>query len=152
VLEIKKSSISELKNASNIQELLEEYATESAHKNMPRPDVKAEVYLALEATGILHTFISKENNNIIGYITFLITVLPHYGVPMAVTESFFVRKIDRKTGAGLRLLSAAEDYAKNAGAFGILVSAPYDGVLSKILHHSTEYSPSNVIFFRSFKC
>lgn len=148
MLEIRKSSISELRDAPNIIELLDEYADESANNDMPRPNARAEAYLSLESTGMLHTFLAEKDRNIIGFITLLVTVMPHYGVPMAVTESFFVQKEHRKSGAGLRLLGSAEEYAESVGAFGMLISAPYDGVLSQVLSHSTEYSATNIIYFR----
>lgn len=148
MLEIRKSSISELRDAPNIMELLNEYADESANNDMPRPNARAEAYLSLESTGMLHTFLAEKDSNIIGFITLLVTVMPHYGVPMAVTESFFVQKKHRKSGAGLKLRGAAENYAESVGAFGILISAPYAGVLSEVLSRSSRYVPSNIIYFR----
>lgn len=145
---IRKSSISELRDAPNITALLDEYAAESANDTMPRPNARAEAYLSLEGTGMLHTFLAEKNSNIIGFITLLVTVMPHYGVPMAVTESFFVQKNHRKSGAGNRLLVSAEEYAESVGAYGVLISAPYSGVLNKVLSKSSKYTPSNIVYFR----
>jgi GNAT superfamily N-acetyltransferase len=72
-------------------------------------------------------------------------VIPHYGVAIAVTESFFVGKEYRKSGAGLKLLRAAEAHAE--GAPGLLVSAPVGGTLAEVLPH-LGYRETNRVFFK----
>ena len=57
------------------------------------------------------------------FATVLKAKLPRYAGPIAVTESFFVAKAHRRTGAGLELLRAGEDKARALGCPGLLVSA-----------------------------
>lgn len=147
---IKKCSIAEMEATSNISELLEEYAAESAIDGLPKPSAKIETYKQLERTGALHALGAFSNDLLIGYITILSPVLPHYSAVVAVAESFFVAKAHRKTGAGLKLLRDAEEYARNIGSPGLLVSAPFGGNLAEVLPH-VGYSETNRVFFKGFE-
>lgn len=145
---IRKCTIADLENASNISEILEEYAAESAIKGLPHPFAKVDTYKYLETTGAIYPIGAFFDDLLIGYIIVLSPILPHYSVRIAVGESFFVSKAHRKTGAGLKLLHAAEDYAKEATAVGILISAPFGGNLADVLPH-VGYTETNRVFFRS---
>lgn len=99
---------------------------------------------------MLHVFSAATDFDLVGFITVLAPVLPHYGVPVAVSESFFVAKAHRKTGAGLKLLRAAEDMARSLGSPGLLVSAPFAGDLFHVLPH-VGYVESSRIFFKKVR-
>ncbi len=73
--------------------------------------------------------------------------LPRYAEPIAVSESFFVASAHRRTGAGLKLLRAAEDKARALGCPGLLVSAPSEGVLAQVLPRRG-YAETNRVFFK----
>lgn len=145
---IRKCTISELESASNILELLEEYSAESSIKGLPHPSAKVEAYKYMESNGTLYAIGAFLNDILIGYITVLSPVLPHYSAIVAVAESFFVAKEHRKTGAGLKLLHEAEKYAKEVGSPGLLVSAPFGGNLAEVLPH-IGYEETNRVFFRN---
>lgn len=147
MLEIAKASIADLEAAPNIFELLDEYAAESAIAGMPPPAVNSESYKLMERTGALHTFTARVDGELIGYITILLTILPHYSVKIGISESWFVTKSQRKTGAGMKLLKAAEEFAEAGGAPGVLVSVPVSGALPEIMP-SAGYAPVNMIFFK----
>ena len=82
---------------------------------MPPPAPDWDAYAALEAAGLLHGFAASVDGELVGFIAVLAAKLPRYAEPIAVSESFFVAKAHRRTGAGLRLLRAAEDKARDAG-------------------------------------
>lgn len=147
--EIKMYTITQLEAEPNIQDILSEYATESSIKGLPTPSAKVELYKQMEGAGALHSFAAFVQELLIGYITVLSPVLPHYGRVVAVAESFFVAKAYRKTGAGLSLLRAAEAYAEEIGSPGLLVSAPINGNLAEVLPY-VGYEETNAIFFRRF--
>jgi len=149
-LDIRKCTIEDIENDHNIAQLLEEYAEESSIKGLPHPLAKAETYKLLEKTGAIQAIGAFVNESIIGFIIVLSSILSHYNTCVAVSESFFVSKEHRKTGAGLKLLHEAEKYSKKLGAFGILISAPIGGVLAEILPH-VGYVETNRVFFRAFK-
>ena len=77
-------------------------------------------------------------------------MLPKYTSLVASTESFFVSKPHRTTLAGVKLLYAAENEAIESGAFGMLVSTPHDGPLSKILP-KVGYDLNDVVFFKELQ-
>jgi len=145
---IRKCTISELENASNIHELLEEYAVESSIKGLPHPFAKVDTYKHLESIGAIDVTAAFFEYLLIGYIIVLAPVLPHYSVKVAVGESFFVAKEYRKTGAGLKLLREAERYASDAGALGILISTPFGGDLAEVLPR-VGYDETNRVFFKA---
>jgi len=62
-----------------------------------------------------------------------------------VAESFYVAKASQKTGAGMRLLRAAEKKARELGAPGLLVSTPFGGRLFVVLPR-LNYAETNRIF------
>lgn len=146
---IRKCTIAELESAPNISEILAEYSVESSIKGLPHPSAKVEMYKHLESIGTLITYGAFLDKELIGYITVLSPVMPHYSIIIAVTESFFVAKAHRKTGAGLKLLHEAEGYAKEVGSPGLLVSAPFGGNLAEVLPH-IGYSETNRVFFKGF--
>lgn len=148
-LVVRKCTIADLEASPNIRELLDEYAAESSIDGLPHPSAKVEMYKNLESHGTLYTIGAFLDDMLIGYITILASVLPHYSALVAVTESFFVGKAHRKTGAGLKLLHAAEEYAKGAGSPGILISAPFGGNLAEVLPH-VGYTETNRVFFKGF--
>jgi GNAT superfamily N-acetyltransferase len=100
---------------------------------------------------VFHSFGAfSDDGELLGFITLIITMLPKYTTLIGATESFFVASRHRKTGAGLRLLHAAEDKASEGGAFGILVSAPCGGKLAEVVPRSG-YEESDIIFFKDLR-
>jgi GNAT superfamily N-acetyltransferase len=146
-MNVQASSVSEIEAASNFGELLAEYASEAAIAGMPAPAAKMETYRHLESAGMLHVFSALSDGQLVGFITVLAPVLPHYGVAVAVSESFFVARAHRKTGAGLKLLREAEAKAASLGSPGLLVSAPFGGDLFHVLPR-VGYAETNRIFFK----
>ena len=140
------STIAALEAAPTFAALLQEYAAESAIKGMPAPAAKMETYRQLEAAGALLVLAAIHEGVLIGFLTLLSAPLPHYGRSVAVSESFFVAKAHRSTGAGLRLLRAAEDKAREIGSPGLLVSAPFEGDLFKVLPRAGYVETSRVFF------
>jgi GNAT superfamily N-acetyltransferase len=146
-MNVQASSVSEIEAASNFDELLAEYANEATIARIPAPTPRMETYRHLESAGMLHVFSALSDGQLVGFITVLAPVLPHYGVAVAVSESFFVARAHRKTGAGLKLLSEAEAKAASLGSPGLLVSAPFGGDLFHVLPR-VGYAETNRIFFK----
>lgn len=140
---------SEFWSAPNIDDMLAEYASESSIAGLPAPAPSREIYERLEATGLMHVLGAFKDDVLVGFLAMMATTNPHYGVPLAVTESFFVGSVYRKGGAGLKLLHEAEQIAKAAGAQGLLVSAPTASRLADVLP-GVGYAETNRVFFRGF--
>lgn len=147
---VRQCAADEIIGAPNLDELVAEYAAESSIEGMPPHSAQFAAYKSLEELGALAVFGAFAEDKLVGFVTVLSSVLPHYGATTSITESFFVAKIHRRTGAGLRLLRAAEDHARKIGSPGLLVSAPAGGALERVLAMSAEYKHSNTVFFRGF--
>ena len=149
MISIRACSVAEIESASSFKDLLAEYAGESAIEGLPPPSARMPFYYALEKTGAFSVYGAFEEEDLIGFITVLTSVLPHYSTTVAVTESFFVASQHRDTGAGLKLLREAEDYAKERGSPGLLVAAPAGGSLAMVLP-GIGYVETTRAFFRKF--
>lgn len=148
-IDIRCCSFHDLESAKNFQDLTAEYAQESGLDGLPPPTAHLETYRGMEAAGVLHVLCAYCGEDIVGFVLMVTAVIPHYGVRIATTESFFVASAHRKSGAGLQLLAAAEQLAKDRGAFGLFVSAPIDGRLADVLDARKDYRETNRVFFRS---
>jgi GNAT superfamily N-acetyltransferase len=147
-LTIGPGSIDALAAAPTIDALLLEYAEEGAIDGLPRPWPRWDLYRAIEARGHLHVIAAEVAGQLVGFITVLTAPLPRYTEPVAMSESFFVARAHRKSGAGLKLLRAAEAKARALGAQGLLVSAPSGGTLAEVLPR-VGYRETNRAFFRT---
>ena len=147
MLTVKKCTIADLEGSFTFSMLLQEYADESSIKGLPPHNTKMDIYKAMESTGVIYTIGAWFEDALIGFIVVLSPVLPHYGVVVSTTESFFVSKEYRKTGAGLELLKRAEEYAMSIGSPGLLVSAPVGGAIENVLPR-VGYTQTNAVFFR----
>lgn len=130
-------------------DLMEEYASESSIDGLPSPMAKSDMYLNMESNDALYTIGAFFDEVLVGFVTILTPILPHYSILIAVTESFFVAKNHRKRGGGLRLLRAAERHAKERGSPGLIVSAPYGGSLAEVMSR-LDYTETNRVFFKKF--
>jgi GNAT superfamily N-acetyltransferase len=150
IADIQQVTISALEAEPNFKDLLAEYAAESAIDGLPPPSAKMEMYKALEKSGALVTWGAYVGGKLVGFITALSTVNPHYGVKITVSESFFVSKEYRKTGAGIKLRRIAEAHTDAIGSVGLLITAPFGSNLAAALPHEG-YRETNRVFFRKSK-
>ena len=140
--------VAEIQHAPNIDALMDEYAAESHVAELPMPNVQWGHYQAMEDMGTWQVFGAFKCNTLIGFITIVSNKLPHHGATVAITESFFVAREDRKTGVGLKLLRCAEQHARDVGSPCLLVNAPNGSSLDRVMprmgyrHTSTVYCRS----------
>lgn len=150
-LVVKKCALAEVIDAPEFPQLAAEYEAECAMPGMPSPIVKMAIYQQLEAAGALTPIGAWMNDRLIGFIGILYHTLPHYGVGLAVSESFFVRKAYRSTGAGIKLKQLGEEVARALGSSGLLITAPVGSSLDAMLSMSVKYRPASNAYFRSFE-
>lgn len=154
-LVIRKCSATEIIGHPHFPALRCEYVAEAAVADLPDPAEKLALYQNMDASGffqIYGAFINRgnseaKNESLVGFVAVLTPILPHYGATIAVTESLFVAKAQRKTGAGLKLIRAAERHAKDVGSPGLLISAPWQGRLATLLPR-IGYSETNKVFMK----
>ena len=146
-LHVSPSTVSAIMGAPEFPALVQEYADECANRGLPPPLAHLDRYPMLEAAGVLHPVAATLGDELIGFITVLVSVLPHYGFSVAMSESYFVAKVHRHTLAGLKLLVAAEAKARELGTHGIYVSSPTGGALDKVLARAG-YHETNKVYFK----
>ena len=149
MLTVRTSSVAEFEAAATFPALLDEYAEECRTDGLPPPKARMESYRHLEALGLLHAIGAFVDDELQGFISLIVPTLPHYGIMVGVSESFFVAKQHRPTMAGLKLLVQAEELAQSLGAPGLLVSAPVRGKLFKLMPR-IGYAETSRVFFRCF--
>lgn len=148
--EVRRVSLSTLIDDPRFQALVDEYTVESSIKDMPPINWQRSMYQQMEAMGIFHLLAAYEGEELIGFMTMIVTVLPHYGVRTATAESVFVAEGHRKSGIGLKLIRDAEKWATEMGASGIFLSAPSQGKLSMIAPR-IGYRQTNQVFFKGLQ-
>lgn len=146
---IRKCSVKELESNLNFHTLIKEYTEEAKIAELPNPDQTLASYRLLDSMPIFGSYGAFVDDMLIGFVAILTPIIPHYGVALAVTESLFVQKAYRHTGAGLKLLREAELHAKRMFAPGLLVSAPAQGQLAKVLP-KMGFRETNKVFYRGF--
>ncbi|SNR73686.1 Acetyltransferase (GNAT) domain-containing protein [Methylobacillus rhizosphaerae] len=133
----------------NLGELFSEYASEAAIPDLGAPIVHYDSYRTMESAGLLHIFAAFDGDHLIGFLVMIASIYPHFGKLLASTESYFVSKSHRHTGAGLKLMAIAEQKARELGAIGFYVSAPLNGVLDRLIERKG-FNLTNRVFFKSF--
>ena len=146
--EIRPMTFDDLERAPNFDALQDEYASESSLDGLGRARAQMAMYKALEAAGTVQLIGAFVGGVLVGFVTVMASELPHYGARVAVTESLFVAAAHRATGAGLMLLTAAEDAATEMGAVGLFVSAPTGGALATVMAGMKAYRDTNRVFFK----
>lgn len=144
---VRPSRVAEIETAANWPALAAEYADETLIAGMPPPLARWPAYHALEAAGLLSVFAAWDDGTLAGFLSVLAADLPRYGRRVAMSESFFVARSYRKTGAGLKLLRAAEDKARAMDSPGLFVTAPFEGDLFKVLPR-VGYGEAARVFFK----
>lgn len=129
-------------------ELLAEYAAESGMSGMPKPEAHRSSYQNLEDAGVLQALGYYKDYEMLGFVVVLVNLIPHYSAAIGLTESIFVTKQHRNTGAGLLLLRAAEKHAASKGAIGFIASAPVGSSLARVLP-CIGYAHTNEAFFKA---
>lgn len=149
-LTIAKVTVSQIEQAPALPQLLAEYEAESANSEIGAARPQIETYRGMEAVGMLQALGAYVDDKLVGFLFLLLPVLPHFGQKVGVAESYFVAGAHRKTGAGTQLRVAAEEAARAAGAVGVLISAPTDGVLAQVMPRSG-YRETNRVYFKRLK-
>ena len=150
-IDIRRCAFADIEHAPNLTKLMDEYGAESAMIALGPQRPQFPTYRLMEEIGTSHSFGAFQGEDLVGFIIILVAVLPHFGLRVASTESFFVTCSARKGGTGLRLLRQAEEFAKELGAVGFFVSAPIGSRLESVMPKAG-YSEASKIFFRSFAC
>lgn len=141
--------VSDIISAPEFPALVAECAEECKIDGLPEPDVRISTYSTMEATGYLTAFGAYDGLRLVGFLFVLAAPMPHYAAIVAVCESFFVGKADRAGGPGRRLLVCGEEVAREKGSPGLLVSAPVESQIARLLPRAG-YEPTSTVYFKRF--
>lgn len=143
---VRKCTVGEIEGAHNFSALIKEYADECAVSGLPMPErALPAIYRQLETSGALDVF-GAYDDELIGFISMLQYPSAHYGVPLGVSESFFVSKERRGTGAGALLRKTIKERAKERGLGGVLLTATVNGPLAAVLEKSDDCVETHRVF------
>lgn len=137
-------------NAPNLDAIMLEYAQEASLPELGQAKPQKDIYAEMEQSGHLYPIAAWESDLLVGFIVPLALRLPHYGVAAVTVESFFVQTRVRDKGVGLRLLAGAEHVAMELEAKALLISAPANGILAKVLPRKG-YRCSNNTFIKALR-
>lgn len=148
--DIRPTTVRELMDAPGWQELSHEYFEECADKNLGTElNFDMDRLRDMEAYRIATVLAMFDGRELLG-LTYLIESPSLYekGAKVYTCEFIFLRKKYRTGARGLRLMAAAEDWAKAQGASGVYYSAISRSVMEKLciarrmkLTHAIFYKP-----------
>lgn len=146
---IREITIDEAASDPCFAELVKGYAKELALPDLPQPNYQIDLYRKMESLGLFFAFAAYHANKMIGFVSMLATVSPHYGVLIASTESFYVAPAHRRGGPGLDLLRHAEAKAVEIKAIAMLIPAQTGSRLDSMMSRSVSgYRESYRVFFK----
>lgn len=148
---VRTCDVADVENATNVAELMAEYARESTTEGLGQAAPQWWLYRRMEDSGLLHTIGAFIDDVLVGFITVVVMQRPHYEAPIASYESYFVADSARQSGAGNELLKAAEELAKSKGAVGLFVNAAVGSRLNSVLEAKRHYRKTHNVFFKEFK-
>lgn len=146
MISVRRCSIDCLYVTGRFESLLLAYAEECGNDAIGTPQPQVDMYRELVESGRLVVLGAFNDDLLVGFVSIAFSVLPHYGKLVAATESMFVDKAYRSSGAGINLLRAAEDEAKYIGAVALIVSANVGSQLAALLEAKKSYVETNRIF------
>lgn len=142
-MEIRRTTWAEAFERPEFGRLLADYSSESGSPFMKGAPDPAE-YIAAEEAGQFILLGAFEGDRFLGGINLSLYRIPHYAEPLAAVESIYLDKPYRKGAAGLRLLRAAEDAAREAGAKVLMVGTRCGSRFEEMCRRL--YTPVNTVF------
>ena len=125
--------------------MIDEYSQECSIVGMTKPKPNIGSYLTIEKTGLLKSLGVYSNDKMVGFSVIIQQNIPHYNALVSVVESVFIAKAYRKYNVGNRLIKEIENIWSNS--IGILITAPFNGSLVKLLPR-LGYTTTNIVFFK----
>lgn len=147
---IRPARYSEILDAPNAQELLNEYAEECSIPEIGSTAPKTETYAMLEDSGAMHCFGVYIEEQLVGFAAVLLPILPHYSVRVATIESIFVAQ-EHRAQVGSVLLLVIEQFADLQGCAAVLYTTPAGSRFDTLLSLSSEYRHTNNVYCRSLQ-
>lgn len=147
-LVFKNISVSEIFSLKGFDELTSEYMEESGNPFLPKnPD--PDYYQKLEEKAGFLVIGVFDADRLVGFGSFVLTVVPHYSKITASVESVFLSKPYRRGSEGLRLLRAVSTLAKKQGASGIYWGCRSGSRLEGVFEKQKRFKRLNTVFYEA---
>lgn len=142
-MEFRRTTWTEAFARPEFKQLVEDYSAESGSPFMhgaPNPDE----YIAAEKAGAMVPVGAFDGELLVGGVNIMIHRIPHYAEVLASVESIFLAKDYRRGTTGLRLLRAAEEVAREAGASVLMIGTRCGSRFEHLCR--LRYTPVNTVF------
>lgn len=140
---IRRVGCMDILGAPNAKALLEAYAEDCL---MPGAESQVEIYQYMESAGVLACFGAYADQELVGFVTVVSSVMPHNGKRAASIESLFVDRRYRDLGVGRELLDAANGYARSTECVVLTMTARVASALATVLEHRQSCTLTHVVF------
>lgn len=145
---IRRVSYSDILSAANAESLLSEYADECSIPELGPINPQPEIYAAMEASGALHSLGVYIGDELVGFSTVVIMMMPQYGKRICAMQTLFTARSQRYT-TGFALLDAIEDHARELGCVAVLYGAPTGSRFERLMKlRRKTYRQTNTGFLR----
>jgi hypothetical protein len=149
-LDIRPVSFSAIMDDPAFPGLFEAYRTECL---VPDAQPQRAIYEAMEKAGALKCFAAYTGHGatLIGFVSVVMTVMPHLGKRLATIESIFVGPDYRTLGADDDLLTAAEQHTMDSGCLALTALPRVGSAFDKVLSHRSGYTLTHSQHTRWFR-
>lgn len=144
-MEIKSFTVSEVIQHPDFNAVVEDYTAESGNPDLGPGMPAFDLYKQLESAGLFRVECAVDGDRLVGMVTVLVTVYPHFGKKVASVESLWLSKGYRKGPAGLKLIRRAQVMAKEMGAVGAYFGAREGSRLARL--YERIFTPMNRLFW-----
>lgn len=145
-MEMRPMTVAEFFERPEANDIIAEYTAESGNPDLGSAMPSQQQYEQMESSGILSVLGAFEGDSLVGFVSVVVTMYPHFGKLVGSVESIWLRKNKRAGGAGLRLLKAAFANAKERGAVGCYLGARFGSRQHKL--YERLFQPMNVLFWK----
>ena len=145
-MEIRAISYAQILDAPNARELVAEYAAECSIPEIGVINPQREMYAKAEKAGTFRSFGAFRGEELVGFASVLVFLLPHYGQKIATVESIFLAARERPSWAGNSLMNAIEQFTREQGCKVILYNARAGSRFEKLLSLMKPYKRTNSVF------
>jgi GNAT superfamily N-acetyltransferase len=147
---IKKVNPYVILEATNIDDIFEEYFSEGKTELIKDFEVNKDTYYRLNNQRVLDCYGLFDDNSLVGFIMSSTTESPHYSKLVTTVLSFFIKKENRKFGSAKKLLSCIEVEAERRGASALVIASPYEATLGKFIT-KLGFNPTHTLYGKSLK-
>lgn len=144
--DVKKISLTELFARPEFTALCDAYAEEAGNAEFGLWSIDHTAYLATEENGVGQAFAVFDEGKLVGFAFAILTVQPHFQrVNVLFVDALFVAEEARRTGAGLRLIQALKNHARECKADGLLLGARFNTAAYRL--YEAVAKPMNTLFW-----